>query len=251
MGSVGKILTGLIALGTVIAGVIATRNDNQPKEHKSDDKNIKPQPDECRRYDDDGFDKDGFNKYGIDRAGYNRSGYDKYGYNRLGFDKDGYGRDKYNSSGIDRAGWDRPKYKERIRWLKSNLTTASKNLDKSKQIKDEKKKDDNYAHVICDARRVFEELLKLIVSHSFGKDSLGSSMLQNLNICYTYELLKDDNILIDIDKLHEARKIFKEAHETYNLNPNIHNKLFWAIKQVEGLLEFAEKNLIFNENFIS
>jgi hypothetical protein len=178
-----------------------------------------------------GFDRKGFDRGGRDSEGYNRHGFTKDGFNRNGYDWEGYGKDKYNTLGIDRAGYTRQKYSSNLEKIRSYLNEAFEEM-----------KLYNYRHALFDARCVFEEMLKLIVSHSIGPHRLGENTLENLKICEQKKLLGEDNSFID--KLHGVRKICNlNTHELTSAESISHDQVHFTIMQIKDLLDFAETSL--------
>ncbi|WP_186893172.1 hypothetical protein [Acetobacterium malicum] len=188
-----------------------------------------------------GFDKKGYNVLGFDQEGFDRGGYDDEGYNRNGFninrfnrngyDWEGYGKDKYNILGTDRAGYTRQKYVAEFEKLHSYLNEAYEEM----RLYD-------YRHSLFDTRCVFEEILKLVVSHSIGPHRLGENTLENLKICEQKKLLGEDNSFID--KLHGVRKICNlNTHELTYAESISHDQVHFTIMQTKDLMAFAEISL--------
>lgn len=185
-----------------------------------------------RGYDRRGFDAEGFDRYGLDAEGYRRNGFGLDGYNREGFDSCGFGPDRYDARGLDRAGHCRQYYSDRFAALSDRLEEAWGRL-----------KQKEYRYAIYDARVVLEDALRLRVQHELGVRDNDDRILANLKTCEQRKLLGDEAFL---DRLHGVRKICNaNGHELDAEDSMTHNKVHFVLKQVEELLQAAEKELIY------
>lgn len=183
-------------------------------------------------WDHSGFDREGYDRCGRDAEGYDRSGFARDGFNRNGYDWEGYGRDKYNSTGVDRVGNTRQNYTDSLVRLHGLQGVAYRKL-----------KSGEYEYALFEARRILEEILKLVVGHSIGTDRLGDGILENLKICERKKLLGEDDAFID--KLHSVRKICNTNIHKLSYAENItHNQVHFVVVQIRDLLDISRDYLL-------
>jgi len=183
-------------------------------------------------FDKEGYDKNGYNIYGRDRDGYNRHGFDKEGFNRAGIDSEGYSKTKFNVYGVDRAGYCYSYYEERIPIIRARLNEAKQKLQ-----------DGEFRYALFDSRVVMDEALRLLVHHYDGVNESDDSMLTNLKICESKNLIHDKEL---IDHLHAARIICnKNNHNISNDETLTHQKVYFVIMQINDLLDKVEYSILY------
>lgn len=208
-------------------------------------------------YDSYGFNKEGYNPFGYDKEGFDYLGFNKEGYSREGYKKSDYeyifddecGHDYYEAEydngcyiqmryfrygyspfGYDRALKNREFYSKEISKLREKFNKVEAQIN----IKE-------CGSALYDIRLIFEETIRLIVSHCYGE--YDANRIVNLNEC---ENLFDNDTF---SKLYAVRRICKKnIYKFENAEQLDNNIIHFTIEQEKIILDRAEEILRLFEN---